>query len=185
MRQRVTMMMAGVLVSLMSGATAAAAGKTDWRWLIVCDGPDAEAERRALVEALRLLPRLPARVAVIDATEARPEVQPTLLRLDAFVVKHSTVVYVVRQSRLLAAAVQGSSFHVHALAAVLWHEMAHADGADELEARKREVALWTTFMRDQQIDAVLSQDYLVQLLRRPDHAVVASRCDAAELTGPS
>lgn len=176
MRQRVTMMVAGgVLLGLMSGATATAAGKTDWRSLIVCDGPDAEEERRALVEALRLLPRLPARVAVIDATEARPEVQPTLLRLDSFITKGSPVVYVVKQSALLRGAAAGSAIHIHALAAALWHEMAHVDGADEREARRQEQSLWARFARDQRVDAVAAQRYLKALDSRPDDQLLTLR----------
>jgi hypothetical protein len=50
-------------------------------------------------------------------------------------------IYVVRQSELLTGACEGSAFHIHALAAVLWHEMAHLNGASEHDARKKEEAL--------------------------------------------
>lgn len=105
-----------------------------------------------LAASSKLLPRLPARVAVIEAMEAKPAVAKVLSRLDAFVVKDSAVVYVVRQSSLLKGAVKGSLVHVHALATVIWHEMAHVAGADEGEARRQEQALWTTFVRDQTVD---------------------------------
>jgi hypothetical protein len=157
------------------GLSLQAADRPDWRWLIVADGPTAGAEREALVGALSLLPRLPRRVVVIDATGARPEVRPTLARLDAFVTAGSPVVYVVRQSRLLRGAVDGSALHTHALAAVVWHEMAHVDGADEREARAREQALWTTFVRDQRVDHIAALRYLAALDRRPDDAVLAAR----------
>ena len=134
--------------------------------LVFASGPAANRSRDAIVRALRLLPRLPSGVAIIDANEARPEVRSTLIRLDAFIVEGSTTVYVVRQSELLQGAERDSAFHLHALAAVLWHEMAHADGADEREARRREEALWRTFIRDQSVDAVTGLRYLSALLRR-------------------
>lgn len=155
---------ATVLVSQLAGA---AGERPDWRRLIVCDGPDADTERAVLISALRLLPRLPARVAVIDATEAKPDARPTLLKLDAFILRGSPVVYVVKQGALLRGAVAGSTFHTHALATVLWHEMAHAEGADEREARKREGALWATFVRDQRVDQVTALRYMKALATRP------------------
>ena len=136
MRHRTTNALLGAATVLVSQLAGAAAERPNWQWLIVCDGPDGDRERAALIGALRLLPLLPARVAVIDATEAKPDVQPTLLKLEAFILQGSPVVYVVKQSALLRGAVAGSTFHTHALAAVLWHEMAHAEGADEREARK-------------------------------------------------
>jgi hypothetical protein len=162
-----------LLLSAVAGAAAPPGAAPDWRWLIVTDGPEAESEREALVAALRLLPRLPVRVAVIDATRARPDVRPRLLGLDAFIVVDSPVVYVVRQSLLLQGARQRSAVHVHALAAVLWHELAHVDGADERTARRAEQALWTTFVRDQRIDGVAALRYLKALADRPDDRLLA------------
>jgi hypothetical protein len=175
MRQRLHNAVA-MAVALVLGSTAAqASDRPDWKWLVVCDGPNAEAERAAVVKALELLPRLPARVAVMDVTEAQPDVRAALLRLDAFVTQGSPVVYVVQQSSLLKGAIQGSTPHMHALATVIWHEMAHAEGADEREARKREEQLWTTFVRDQRVDGVVALRYLKALNERPDDLVVALR----------
>ena len=101
--------------------------------------------------------------------------QKTLLRLDAFIVEGSRVVYVVKQSALMRGAMAGSSVHRHALAAVLWHEMAHANGADEREARAKEQALWTSYVRDQRVDAVAALRYLRALERRPDDRLQARR----------
>jgi hypothetical protein len=132
-------------VAIMLGpAIARAAKEPDWKRLVVCEGPNADAQRDAIVTALKLLPRLPSRVAVMDVSEAEPEVRDELLRLDAFIVRGSTVVYVVQQSLLLKGTRDGSALHSHALAAVIWHEMAHAEGANERGARKREEELWTT-----------------------------------------
>ena len=111
---------------------------------------------------------MPDRLAVIDVDQAKPDVKPTLQKLDAFTVKGSPVVYIVRQSALLRGAVEGLAFHSHALASVIWHEMAHAEGADEREARQREQSLWTTFVRDQRIDQVTALRYLNALATRPD-----------------
>ena len=84
-----------------------ACGQPDWRSLIVADGPTAESERQALVAAMRVMPRLPARVAVIDANEAAPEVRAMLLHLDTFITRGNPVVYVLRHSPLLQGAKTG------------------------------------------------------------------------------
>ena len=118
---------------------------------------------------------MPERVAVIDSEAAKPEINATLLRLDAFIVTGSTVVYVVRQSALLRGAASAQRFHTFALATVLWHEMAHAEGHDESEARRREQKLWTTFVRDQRIDQLTGLRYLQALSRRPDTPVHQTR----------
>jgi hypothetical protein len=55
-----------VAAAVLLGQVALADAHPGWRWLIVCDGPGEEAERVAIVRALRLLPRLPARVVVRD-----------------------------------------------------------------------------------------------------------------------
>jgi hypothetical protein len=147
----------------------------DWRALIVVEGPTGESERQALVAAMRVLPRLPARIAVIDADEATPQVKTTLLRLDTFITKGSPVVYVLRHSALLQGARAGSTFHVLALAAAIWHELAHVDGEDEPSARKREQALWTAFVRDQRVDGVTALRYLSALDKRPDDQLLAMK----------
>lgn len=135
--------------------------------VIVWEGPAEVGAATTLARALDLVPAKPPRVAVIDARRARPDVRDVLGRLDAFVVRDSTVVYVVRQSALLRGAIAGSSIHLHALAAVIWHEVAHVHGADEHDARKREQALWISFIRDQRVDGVDGLRYLSALERRP------------------
>jgi hypothetical protein len=164
-----------VSVLMVCGIARVEGEKPDWQFLIASSGSEAEVERGALVKALQLLSRLSARVAVLDAAEARPQVQERLLRLDAFVLEGSPVVYVVKQSALLRGAISGSSFQTHALAAAIWHEMAHVDGADEREARAREEALWTSYVRDQRVDEVTALRYLAALKRRPDDHRLVSR----------
>ena len=114
---------------------------------------------------MKLLPKPPARVAVIDAEEAKPDVRETLRQLDAFVVKGNRVVYLTKQSVVLRGASQGSTLHSHMLAAIIRHEMAHAEGADEPEAQRRELDLWMQFVRDQKIDEVTALRY-ADLLRK-------------------
>ena len=174
MRQQLARM-AVVSVLMFGGIAQVRSEKPDWQFLIVSSGSEAELERGALVKVLQLLPHLPARVAVLDAAEARPQVRERLLRLDAFVLEGRPEVYVVKQSALLRGSIAGSSFHTHALAAVIWHEMAHLNGADEREARAREEALWTRYVRDQRVDGVTALRYLAALKRRPDDQRPASR----------
>jgi hypothetical protein len=143
--------------------------------VIVTDGPDARRERAALVQALRLLPKYPWRVAVIDAEAARPEVRPSLRRLDAFTTTGGRVVYILRHSVLLRGAMAGSRFHVHALASVIWHEMAHIGGGNEAQARRAEEDLWTRFIRDGQVDPVVGLRYLSALKGRPHDELLALR----------
>lgn len=164
-QRRIAMMFC---VTWLCGAWISGAADADWRSVIVYEGADAAAHRAALIHAIELLPRRPLRVVIVDASEAKPETQRVLQELDAFVVAGSQVVYVVKQSALMRGAVAGSSLHRHALAAVLWHEMAHADGADEREARAKEQALWTSYVRDQRVDGLAALRYLRALDRRPD-----------------
>ncbi len=158
-----------------TGAAESGRAGTDWAKLIVAEGPAAADERQALVRALRLLPALPACVAVLDAERARPDVKPTLLRLDTFVVRGRPEVYVVRQSGLLQCAIRREALCTHALAAAIWHEMAHVEGADEHEARRREEAQWRAFIRDQQVDPIAALRYLRALVTRPDDHLLTSR----------
>jgi hypothetical protein len=64
---------------------------------------------------------------------------------------------------------------VHALAAAIWHELAHVDGADERGARDREQMLWTTFVRDQRVDQMTALRYLSAISTRPDDQPMALR----------
>jgi hypothetical protein len=137
---------------------------------------------RAVSRAIARLPRLPIHVAVIDANEANPAVRETLLKLDAFTLRldavtmdRSRVVYLVKQSAVLQEAAKGSRFYEHMLASIIWHEMAHLDGADEHGARHAEEQLWIRFVRDGISDQVTALRYLNALTTRPDDRLTASR----------
>jgi Zn-dependent protease with chaperone function len=130
---------------------------------------------RAVARAIAQLPRHPIQVVVIDANEARPGVRETLLKLDAFITDGGKVVYLVKQSTVLQQATEGSHLADYMLASIIWHEMAHVDGADERAARRAEEELWTRFVRDGILDQVTALRYLDALTKRPDDRLMASR----------
>jgi hypothetical protein len=113
-----------------------------------------------------LLPRSPGTISVLDASDAKPDVRETLLKLDAFVVRGRGVIYLVKQSAVLQGAARGSPVLDCMLAAIIWHEMAHVDGAPEPEAQRREQELWTRFIRDGRVDQVVGLRYLQALEQR-------------------
>jgi hypothetical protein len=102
----------------------------------------ARAEQRALDTARALARVADAHAVVIVDPElaADPE---AIRRLDAFTVREPdgklrSKVYVNRQSPILREAARGSDFYVKVLAAVLVHEIAHLEGANEAGARLAE-----------------------------------------------
>jgi predicted Zn-dependent protease len=54
----------------------------------------------------------------------------------------------------------------YALAAVIWHEMAHVDGADEAEAQRQEERLWQQFIVERRVEAGIGLKYLALLRKR-------------------
>jgi hypothetical protein len=125
----------------------------------------------AIRRALSLLPRRPAEVSVVTADLVDPEARERFLKAEAFFSKGRPTVYITEHSPVLQAAQQGSSIHVHVLAAIIWHEMAHMEGADEAEAQRREESMWMRFVRDGLVDHVTALRYLKLLVGR--HAVAA------------
>jgi len=162
-------------VTSLFGATTGKGGDAQTTKIVTAASPGGKAARTAITAAVALLSKAPKVIAVMDITSARPEVRNRLRRLDAFTVEGNDVIYVVDGSELLRGAQQGLAFHRAALAAVIWHEMAHLDGADERAARKAESALWVRFVRDRLIDQVTGLRYLSALERRPDDRLLASR----------
>jgi hypothetical protein len=120
----------------------------------------------AIKSALELLPQRPAQVGVVDTEGAKPEVRERLLKADAFVTPGGRTVYLVRESEVLKRAQTGSSVFVCMLAAIMWHEMAHIDGADEAEAQRREEGLWKRFLLDNRVDRVTALRYLKAMNER-------------------
>ena len=122
--------------------------------------------KTAIARALKTLPRRPPRVSVVGEDYVSPETRHRFRRAEAFVAAGRPVVYVTSHSPMLKAAEDGSTLHLHGLAAVIWHEMAHLDGAGEPEAREREQALWTRFVRDDKVDRLSGLRYLKLLHER-------------------
>lgn len=108
----------------------------------------------AIGSALHFLSRRPERVVVIDPARATAQGREILGKLDAFIAKDGHVVYVNRDSEVLAGARRGSSIHLYMLAGIIWHEMAHIEGADETEAQRREESLWKRFLLEGRVDHV-------------------------------
>jgi len=119
-----------------------------------------------LERVLKLLPERPLAVAVIDPNETQPDVRRTLLTLDAFITKGGRVVYLTSHSEVLQGALKGSQLCDYILATIVWHEMAHIDGADEAEAQRREEQLWTAFLMEERVDRIQGQRYLRALKSR-------------------
>jgi hypothetical protein len=134
-----------------------------------------KASTAAINRALSLLSRRPEHVAVIDPATVKPEVRETLFKVDAFISRGQPVVYLSPRSEVLKGAREGSRIHTYMLAAIIWHEMAHLDGADERGARHAEEQLWTRFVRDGVFDQVTALRYLHALTKRPDDRLMASR----------
>jgi len=134
-----------------------------------------KAYERAVHNAVERLPRRSPLVSIIDADEARPGVRESMRKLDAFVTKGGKIVYVVKQSAVLERAASGSPLYECMLASIIWHEMAHIDGADERGARRAEEQLWAQFVRDQAVDTIAGLRYLQALTRRPDDQLIAAR----------
>ncbi len=134
---------------------------------------------------LKLLPKRPAQVVIVDPNQAEVDVRSTLLEMDAFVTKGGRVVYLTTNSPFLQGALKGWSLHEHILATIIWHEMAHIDGANETEAQRREEALWTEFVMLERVDRGDGMRYLETLrARRRQDGTLRQRHEATTLSEP-
>jgi len=121
---------------------------------------------RVLRAALEALPRRPERIVVVDPEALPPGHEQQLRDLDGFVPVGSRVIYLRRQSPTLLAAEYSGGPYLLMLAAIIWHEMAHAEGLDERHAREREEDLWNQFVQRQLVDSGVGLTYLDELRRR-------------------
>src|SRR3989442_58525 len=119
-----------------------------------------EASTAVIDRALSLLPHRPEHIAVIDPATVKSEVRETLFRVDAFISKGQPVVYLSPHSEVLKGAREGSRIHAYMLAAIIWHEMAHLDGADERGAQRKEEGLWKRFVVERRGDPGAALRYL-------------------------
>jgi len=131
----------------------------------IIDG-GSNATHAAITRAVAVLPRRPAKIVVMDQAKAQA-LRPTLSKgAEAFVPDFSTTIHLVEQGDTLRhAAAQGGIFD-YGLAVVIWHEMAHVDGASEREAQLREEALWQRFIIEGRVDRSRGLAYLALLTHR-------------------
>jgi hypothetical protein len=116
--------------------------------------------------ALAALPRAPDRIEVVAADEMPPEIRERVERMFGFVLNGSRTIYLIRDSSIIREAERSGGPYVFILAAVIWHEMAHADGLDEAQARRREEELWRGFVATRVVDSVFGLAYLAELRSR-------------------
>jgi hypothetical protein len=119
----------------------------------------------AIERALRLLPRQPVKISIVERPAA-PDQHPGKPRAEAFVIRGDPTVYLVRQAPTLQGAVKGTGIFDFALAAIIWHEMAHIDGDDEAAAQDAEEQLWKEFILSGQVDRTRGMRYLALLRQR-------------------
>jgi|KBSSwiStaDraftv2_1062776.scaffolds.fasta_scaffold953073_1 hypothetical protein len=120
-----------------------------------------------IARVIRLLPRPPEKVVVIDADISGRSLHDKLQHVEGFVIRGERVVHLVRQSDTLQRALKGPGIFDYALAITIWHEMAHIDGADEAKARRAEEQLWTEFVLTGRVERVRGMKYLALLKNRP------------------
>jgi hypothetical protein len=127
---------------------------------------DGDIDTRTLRAALEVLPRQPQRIVVVAAEAVPPTLDKQLRDLDGFVPIGSRVIYLRRESATLLAAEYSGGPYLLMLAAVIWHEMAHAEGLDERQAQHREEDLWKQFIQRSLVDSGTGLAYLDELRRR-------------------
>ena len=66
--------------------------------------------------------------------------------------KDGRTIYLIRDSAIIHEAERSGGPYLFILAAVIWHEMAHTDGLDEAQARRREEELWRGFVSTRVVD---------------------------------
>jgi hypothetical protein len=123
-------------------------------------------DARTLEAALDALPRRPDRIVVVHTKDLPPAKDRQFRDLDGFVLSGSRVIYLCRQGQTLLAAEYSGGPYVLMLAVVIWHEMAHTEGADERQAQQREEDLWKQFMQRGLVESSVALTYLGELQRR-------------------
>jgi hypothetical protein len=127
---------------------------------------DGDVDPRTLRAALEVLPRRPERIVLVGNEASAPGQEKQLRELDGFVLTGSRVIYLRRQSPTLLAAEYDGGPYLLMLAAVIWHEMAHAEGLDERHAQEREEDLWKQFVQRSMVDSGIGLTYLQELRGR-------------------
>jgi hypothetical protein len=116
--------------------------------------------------ALALLPKQPKQVVVIDAEKTPTALRQRLERVEAFVMVGEPIVCLRMQGTVLKNAQRTGGLFDYALAATIWHEMAHIAGADERAAQEQEEDLWRQFILGGRVDTSRALAYLNLLKQR-------------------
>jgi hypothetical protein len=119
-----------------------------------------------VARALALLPQRPKQVVVIDAEKTPAALRQRLERVEAFVIMGEPIVCLRMQGTVLKNAQRTGGLFDYALAAIIWHEMAHITGADERAAQEQEENLWRQFIVGGHIDSSRALGYLNRLRQR-------------------
>ena len=114
-------------------------------------------------KVLDLLPTRPERIEVLDLDALSSLARQKLRGLDAFVLGGQTTIVVIRQGATLRQAEFGDAVDRLALASLVWHEMAHANGFDERAALEQERALWRRFISTGLVDSGVGLTYIARL----------------------
>jgi hypothetical protein len=114
----------------------------------------------------KLLPRRPEKVVVIDTGREPPGFQRQIRHAEGFTIPGDTTVYLKKQGPTFQRALQGAGIWDYAVAIIVWHEMAHIDGADEPIAERQEETLWQAYVVEGRVDASRGLKYLKLLQAR-------------------
>ncbi len=112
---------------------------------------------------LDVLPARPARIEVLDLDSLSGPTRERVRGLDAFVLGGQTTVVVIRQGATLWRAEVGDAVDRLALASLVWHELAHANGLDERAALEQEQSLWRRFISTGLVDGGVGMTYIARL----------------------
>ena len=125
---------------------------------------DAAAYDAVIARALKLLPRQPEKVTVVDAHASPGSLSETACRG----LRHARGARRVSREtgRHAAEGPEGTGVFDYALATIVWHEMAHIDGADETKAQLAEEQLWEEFVLARRVDSASGLRYLALLKKR-------------------
>jgi hypothetical protein len=107
-----------------------------------------------VTRVVRLLPRPPGEIKVVNADAIARSSPGRVRHVDGFVIHGQRIIYLARQSQTLQRAMRDGGIFDYALAIIIWHEMAHIEGADEPNAQRQDEALWLEYVRDGRVDAV-------------------------------
>src|SRR5262245_4698338 len=96
---------------------------------------------------LEVLPARPERIEILDLASLSDTARRKVDGRDAFVLAGHRTIVVVRQGATLRQAEFGDGFDRLVLASLVWHELAHVNGADERAALEAEQTLWHRVIR--------------------------------------